>query len=371
MVNQERLTGPRILAMTETPPTGCTLWRVYLPFTRLEQGRYMAHHAPTGDKRLGKIAADYEAYLLPRLSWAIDGRDVAQRWFDLVHEAGRAAIYETDDDLFSPAVVQRIHDTRWEEGRSHSQLEHERLDRIWTLQNCDGVTVTTPYLATIVRQYTDRPVIVVPNAIDLRWFRDVIHSVERQVPGLTIGWAGGRRAEYDCEPMAEAWGRIARRYPDVTFVCQGYQPQCITDNVPADRLVRLPWMPLEKYPAGLRQIDIGCASVADVPFNWSKSPIKVFEYAAAGAAVVASPLLYSGVVDHGSSGFIANDAGEWEDGLSELIERPALRSMMARRLVKTVERKHSLDANLAQWPAAWSEIVADFRARTGAVLRTA
>jgi glycosyltransferase involved in cell wall biosynthesis len=357
------LVGPRVLALTETPPSGCTLWRIFTVFERLEQARYMAHHAPLKDHRVANIAANYEAIILPRTSWAFHERDLAERWFDTIHRAGIAVIYETDDDLFSPAIIDRMHDTHWEEGKSNEQLEQDRQDRIWSMQHCDGVTVTTQRLATIVRQFTDRPVLVVPNYIDLRWFREVIFPVRRSIPGLTIGWAGGRRAEYDVEPMAEAWGHIARRYPDVTFVCQGYQPTAITENVPPERLVRLPWMPLERYPVGLRQIDIGCAPVADVPFNRSKSNIKALEYAVAGSAVVASPLLYAGVVDHGYSGFIANDIGEWIDGLSQLIERPALRAMMAKRLLKTVERTWSLDANLWRWPAAWSEIVADYRAR--------
>jgi hypothetical protein len=80
------------------------------------------------------------------------------------------------------------------------------------------------------------------------------------------------------------------------------------------------------------------------------------EYGAAGAAVVASPTLYAGLVDHGYSGFIADSVGEWEDGLSVLIESNATRRMMATRLLKTVEKRHSLAGNLWRWPAAWSAI---------------
>jgi glycosyltransferase involved in cell wall biosynthesis len=80
------------------------------------------------------------------------------------------------------------------------------------------------------------------------------------------------------------------------------------------------------------------------------------EYAAAGAAVVASPTLYGSLVDHGSSGFLAESVGEWEDALAQLVESNALRRMMATRLLKTVEKRHSLAGNLWRWPAAWSTI---------------
>lgn len=364
MTTTKPLIGPRVLALTDEPHTGPLLWRVFTVFERLEQRRYMAHHAPSKDDRVASIAPNYQAIILPRTSWAFHERDYAQAWFRTMHRHGIAVIWEADDDLISPAIISRMHDTKWEDGKSDQQLEQDRQDRVWTMQQCDGVTVSTQRLATITRQYTDKPVIVVPNYIDIRWFREVIFGARKSIKGLTIGWAGGRRAEYDVEPMAEAWGRLARRYPDVTFVCQGYQPAAITEQVPADRLIRLPWMPLQRYPAGLRQVDIGCAAVADVPFNRAKSNIKALEYAVAGSAVVASPLLYASVVDHGASGFLAETADEWEDGLAQLIEAPALRSIMAKRLLKTVEKHWTLDANLWKWPVAWSVIVDDFRART-------
>jgi glycosyltransferase involved in cell wall biosynthesis len=163
--------------------------------------------------------------------------------------------------------------------------------------------------------------------------------------------------------MAEAWGRIARRYPAVRFVIQGHVPPVILENVDRDRLAILPWMRLQEYPYGIRQIDIGCCAVADTPFNRPKSNIKAMEYAAAGAAVVASPTLYAGLVDSGYSGFIADSVGEWEDGLSVLIESNALRRMMATRLLRTVEKHHSLAGNLFRWPAAWSQIAESARTR--------
>jgi glycosyltransferase involved in cell wall biosynthesis len=87
------------------------------------------------------------------------------------------------------------------------------------------------------------------------------------------------------------------------------------------------------------------------------------EYAAAGAAVVASPTLYGSLIEQGVSGYLVEGAGEWEDGLSVLIERPALRSMMRTRLLKRIEKRHTLAGNLWRWPAAWATIAE--HARTG------
>ena len=359
----ERLSGPSVLALVGRERTGPDLWRVFFPITALERRGYWCGWDFKDAGALGDIAPAFDGYVLPRISWPAEHRKVAEDWFSLVRASGKFVVYEADDDVFTERETQRRVELDWTDGKSLEELESERGERVWAMQQCDGVTVSTQRLATIVRQLTDKPVIVVPNAIDLRWFREVVRRSKRQVPGLTVGWAGGRRHDRDVEDMATAWGNLARRFPAVTFVVQGHQPQVIIDNVPPERLAVLPWLPPETYPVGIRQVDIGCCAVADTPFNRAKSPIKAMEYAAAGAAVVASPTLYAGLVDHGYSGLIANDAGEWEDALGLLIENQSQRQMMARRLLKTVERKHSLEGNLHRWPQAWATIQESARER--------
>lgn len=357
------LTGPSVLALVSRDRTGPDLWRVLQPITALEKAGYWCGWDFKDNHLLGSIAPAFDAYLLPRISWQVGQRRLAEAWFTGIRKAGKLAIYDADDDVFTSAETHRRVELGWMEGKSFEQLEAERFERIWAMQQCDGVTVSTQRLATIVRSYTSKPVVVVPNAIDLKWFRDIVRQTKRQIPGLTIGWAGGRRHDRDVEQMAEAWGRIAHRFPDVRFVVQGWVPPIILEHVGRDRLSILPWMQLERYPCGLAQIDIGCAAAADTPFNRPKSNIKAMEYAAAGAAVVASPTLYAGLVDHGLSGLLADNAAEWEDALAVLIEQHATRKMMAKRLLKTVAKHHSLAGNLFRWPLAWQAIAESARVR--------
>jgi glycosyltransferase involved in cell wall biosynthesis len=363
----EKLTGPSVLALVGRERTGPDLWRVLQPITALEKAGYPAGWDYKDAELLGLVASMSDGIILPRISWPPEHRRMAEAWFADIRKKGKFTVYDADDDVFTSQETHRRVELNWMEGKTFERLEAERFERIWAMQSCNGVTVSTQRLATIVRSFTSKPVIVVPNAIDLIWFRGVVRATKRQIPGLTIGWAGGRRHDRDVEDMATAWGHIARRYPDVRFVVQGWVPPIILENVGRDRLAILPWMQLERYPCGLAQIDIGCCAVADTPFNRPKSTIKAMEYAAAGAAVVASPTLYAALVDHGHSGFLASSAAEWEDGISQLIERPSLRAIMRTRLLKRVERKHSLAGNLWRWPAAWSEIAESARTRGGLV----
>jgi glycosyltransferase involved in cell wall biosynthesis len=339
--------------------SGCSLWRTYLPFAELHRRGHVAEWAPL-DKSpevFPLVAAGvFEAVILPRLAWSVEHQAEARGWIRSLHRAGLAVIYEVDDDVFTPQIAARQKATT-ETHKELEQLKQERLDRISAMRLCDGVTVSNDNLARVVKQYTDAPVMVVPNAIDTRWWRRVLHGVKRIVPPLTIGWAGGARYEQDLEPIAEAWRTIAQRYPAVTFVVQGFLPDVLVEAVPYDRVRRLPWLPLEEYPRALLNVDIGCANVADIQFNRCKTPIKLWEYTMAGAVSVVSEALYGAVGTDGEDCLIAETASEWEAALVRLIESSELRRRLWRQQRRRVAEQHSLEKNVHKWLEAWSQII--------------
>ena len=361
---------PRVLSLIGDE-NGCTLWRTWGPFTELQKQGVFAHWKHKDDPELispafvAKVPANFDAVILPRLSW--QDHEAGQRYIRSLHAVGMAVILEVDDDVFSSAIVGRQKATT-EPLKLLEQLEQDRLDRIIVLQQCDGVTVSTPRLATVVRTLTDRPVRVVPNAIDAPWWRDVLRGVRRVVPPLTVGWAGGARYPEDLTAVAEAWHNLARRYPEVTFVVQGHMAEVLIDAVPEDRCRRLPWLPVAEYPRAMVNIDIGCASVADKHFNRAKTPIKLWEYTLAGAAVVASPTLYGPAIEDGWDGLIASTAKEWETQLARLVESPDMRRFLRRAQRKRIMERHTLAKNAWRWPDAWASILADFHARQAGTL---
>lgn len=339
---------------------GCALWRVLQPFAELQRQGYVAEWGYRDDSRLGQIAHLFDAVIMPRLHWPVEEQERGNRFMAALHNAGLAVIYEVDDDMLSADFHRRLVEVHGKEMREADEIRDSILH---TMTNADGVTVSSQRLATLVRQHTDRPVEVVPNFMDLDWFQGVQAEHEREVDGLTIGWAGGIRPDRDVEQMAIAWGRIAKRHPDVTFVIMGHVADVIGEHVPAERLVKLPWMAIEEYPAGMANIDIGCCPLTNTPFNRSKTYIKAMEYAASGAAVVASPTVYGQIIEHDHDGFIARSADEWDLALGKLVSSNNIRKRMAQRLLDKVQRRHSLQKEAWRWPLAWTRIVEDFRER--------
>jgi glycosyltransferase involved in cell wall biosynthesis len=108
-------------------------------------------------------------------------------------------------------------------------------------------------------------------------------------------------------------------------------------------------------------IDIGICSVAPALFNTAKTPIKLWEYTAAGAACVVSPTLYGPYVTDGEDALVAETADEWEIQLARLIEQPDLRRQLRRAQRRRLACDHSLERNWQQWPNAWSRLLEDFR----------
>lgn len=278
--------APRVLTLLggKDRLDASNLWRCIWPSEELTRQGYVADWAYTDDDgsiphRLvqlpggGLVPVDplayavlkqgYTAIMLDRLSWPEEHLAEARVWLNGFRRRGICVLGCWDDDAW---LTIDEHLTSEEE---RDQLARNQASRS-TLDLIDGVIVSTQRLATTVRTLTDRPVAVVPNLIDLRWFRAVQAGARRVVPPLTIGWAGARRQEADLLPVAEAWGRVAKRAPHVRFVVQGFASQALAAAVPPDRLFPIPWMDLSAYPIGLINVDIGCCSVADTRFNRNK-----------------------------------------------------------------------------------------------------
>ncbi len=211
---------------------GCALWRVLLPISELQRQGYKDIEWDSHKNPLVTYVFhtewwrdhQYDAVILPRKHWATEDQWMADRWFESLHQANISVIYEIDDDLFSEDFEQRL---VIDKGYTAEKARGRRGDIMHTIKRCDGVTVSSQRLATMARQYVDVPIQVVPNYIDLRWFKQVQKANQRdpKLTGITVGWAGGARPDVDLEQMVLAWGVLAEKYPKITFVIQGHHPK--------------------------------------------------------------------------------------------------------------------------------------------------
>ncbi len=353
---------PRVLALVGEYK-GPTIWRVFWPYTRLEQQGWATWWCDKDDPKAGEAAVYADAVSVPRIHWHRVDLPGAYRWVDALHRLGKAVLFDTDDDVFTDACLPHILEMGHQDGKADAQILEDRAGRIASLPLYDGITCTTQRLATTLRTFTDKPVVVVPNLIDWEAWHRLTDPIRREDDRLTIGWAGGRRLDADCAAMAVAWARVAARHPDVAFKLGGFHAPALVAAVPDGQRVLAEWQPLQTYPLCYTHVDIGCCPLADVPFNRTKSPIKAYEWAAAGAAVVASPTVYGLELRDGQTALLAETADDWEAALERLLADARLRRRLARRWAGQVQAHHSITAGVGRWVDAWERILGAFRAR--------
>lgn len=106
----------------------------------------------------------------------------------------------------------------------------------------------------------------------------------------------------------------------------------------------LGWREPREIPAYLKTVDVGlyCLTTHD-DFCASKSPTKLFEYMACGKPTVSTNFGEAPrFIEHGVTGFLANDAGEFAECCGLLVADPRLRSEVGIRARNRIESEYNL-----------------------------
>ena len=222
-----------------------------------------------------------------------------------------------------------------------------------------ALTVTTPYLADLLRKYNTN-IYVLPNFLDDSLWQFNAPQVEPVDDRIRIFYMGTVTHVPDLEMLKPAFRALAMKYPSrLEFVFYGANlefaesiPATIT-NCQSETFVYADYVKV----ALSQKANIAIAPVEDIPYNHCKSSIKFFEYTAMGLPGVYSRVTpYSLVVEEGINGFTASTIDEWINALSELIENPQLRESMTLAAQETVRRDWMLSDHAHLWPDTYAEI---------------
>ena len=201
----------------------------------------------------------------------------------------------------------------------------------------DYVTVSTPYLADRVASFSNGPVVVLPNYVDVARFtrRPVVDT-----PMPEVGWAGSTdHRSGDLEILRGVVSPLVSN-KEITLVHGGHLPTSATfaSQVGVDESdVRcIPRSDHDGYPA-LLDFDIGLVPLRDTPFNHAKSDIKGLEYAAAGI-----PFIATGLTSYSKL------AKDWEGRGILLAKRPSDWSRLIKVLSNYEVRHASAEAAYAR-----------------------
>jgi glycosyltransferase involved in cell wall biosynthesis len=160
--------------------------------------------------------------------------------------------------------------------------EAERLERE-TLSGADLVLPVSSPLAVYAQERGAQRVEVTPNAVVPERFAN-LPARDPAAPPLAV-FSGALRPWHGIETIAEAWTLLGAEAPGLRVIGDGPAREAVA-AVGAEMLGAVPH---EQVPRLLGDADIGLAPYsADAPAYFS--PLKLFEYLAAGLAVVAADI---------------------------------------------------------------------------------
>jgi glycosyltransferase involved in cell wall biosynthesis len=260
------------------------------------------------------------------------GADVAYERLALHSAAGSAAARRLGIphlvELNAPLREEATRYRRLEEPHAAEQLERQ------TLSDADLVFAVSPPLAQYAESRGARRVEIVQNAVAVEKFPR---------PGRAEGdalavFVGSLRPWHGIETIAEAWRLLGRAAPPLTVIGDGPSRRLldglgatVTGQVPAARVPEL-----------LAGADIGLAPYgAGAPAYFS--PLKVFEYLAAGLATIVADLpAVTAVVDPDTAVVIpAGDAEALAEAVAALAADSSERKRLGANGRALVEAEHT------------------------------
>jgi glycosyltransferase involved in cell wall biosynthesis len=185
----------------------------------------------------------------------------------------------------------------------------------------------------------------VPTCIDAaNW---PVPDRSRRTGPPVLGWIGTPGGHRALEALAPVLAAACRRH--------GARVRVIGEVAP-----RLPDVPLDfvewtggREAAELAAVDVGLAPLDDGPVARCKCALKALEYAASGAAVVASPVgALADVVVPGETGFHATSPAEWDSALDAMLGDAALRLRMGAAGRAAVEARWTYDVHARAFESA-------------------
>ncbi len=328
--------------------TPCAYIRMLLPLD----------HA-AGDGALDIVVADaasatrYRADIVATQRYGVANPAAADALAAHARATGARLVYDLDDDLLN---IPRDHPDA-----KVLRPKAKTVQRL--LRHADRVFVSTPVLAEALRSTRD-DAIVVSNALDERlWGRTPPPRWDSSLHRgpVRILCMGTATHDADFAMIAPALARMFDAFGGrVELGMLGFSSRKrLPDWV---RRIGMPPTANASYPGFVNWIthqpawDIGLVPLADTAFNRCKSPIKTWDYAALGLALLASDVaVYRGSVADGPGGMLVpNNEDAWYAALCRLVRDTDLRRRLGQGAWEGFQSAGTLAARSDAWKAAWA-----------------
>lgn len=321
-------------------------YRALLPLRELERRGHAVRWPGDGSYRAlesGGVPQGWDAMLVQQMH-----DELALEVMARLRRAGVGVVWDTDDDV---SAVRRGSEAYHRLGGRRMIRRHFK-QTVQAARTAHVMTTTSPQLADVYREAGAERVHVIENYLapqDLG-ARRVRHQ------GIVIGITAAGEHEPDLRRLrfGAMLERLLERRDGIRIVAIGADLRLASHRYTYVRPV-----PIERLIAIESEFDLALAPLRDTAFNRARSNVKLKEYAAAGAAWLASPVgPYRGMGEE-EGGLLVEDGG-WLDALEALISDDARRRALAARGRRWAAGQ-TIRAGGAAWQAAFREAVEQAR----------
>lgn len=284
--------------------------------------------------------------------WRVEFSDHILGIIELSKKYNTLTAFDADDIVFKPhfAYIEIIDGIRTI-GTTEAEVSRTFIDMKRTLMRTDFAVATTQEMREhmaqeLIPKHAGPLIFTLPNIFDddcvrVSRFFSRIKKANNDDNYIRIGYASGTRThQRDFALALPALLSIFKTRPHVRLVLfrepENHRPILHMNEFPEldDFQDRIEWrdtVPLKQLPEELARFDISIAPLeADNVFCNAKSELKFFEAALANVCSIVSPTgPLKRCVQHGVTGFLANNTEEWEKYLLQLVDDSSLRQKMA------------------------------------------
>ena len=283
-------------------------YRCLMPMYALNMGGRAVANA--SGARYGREALNYDVVVIQ-----IDNSPSSLEFMIALQAQGKKVVYEIDDAF---DCLESWHP----QYASYGQPARQEAIRTM-MSRADAVQVSTKWLADRYAAHAKR-IQVVSNMVELAiWPR----ADRLRRDGLfKVLWAGSPSHSGDLDLVVPVMERFLKNHPDARLVLFGQELR--DARLPSGQVENVPWCEFEEYPFRLAEInaDVALAPLADVPFNYGKSNLRILQYWATGYPVVASNVgSYAEACGPSDAGVLCDTADEWVTALETLYRDPEFR----------------------------------------------
>ena len=198
----------------------------------------------------------------------------------------------------------------------------------------DLVLAGNSYLVDEAATHANR-VEQIPTCVDTERYQAITEKPDR----INLVWIGSRSTARYLENHRAVFEAIGAKYPELQLKVIG-DFEFTLNNLHVENIT---WSSGSEVQS-LCESHIGVAPMADDPWTRGKCALKVIQYMAAGLPVVSDSVgANKEVIEHGVTGYLANNEGEWIDAIAELVHSSDQRTKMGNAGRRVAQERYAIE----------------------------